>query len=195
VLEFYHNPSFWESLFLIDKKIAKEFQSSNKCKRCHKKLHSDNYVRKPRGLPIEAEKYFQFRFSFKCSSCRKRSTCPTVRFSGQKVYVSMLVSLIPSEDPRTKAMMSELNNQLPTLAKITIKRWSKWWVMLPQSSAWKLIEGSVPVNVNMKFLPDFLIDKFGRTTRSWINTYKAFLKFLTPIMTPINYLTTVRIIQ
>ena len=55
-------------------------------------LHRSDYPRKPRGgpaLPAEQER----RFSLCCAVCRRRTTPPSVRFLGPKVYYGAVVIL------------------------------------------------------------------------------------------------------
>ena len=88
-LAIYFGTTIWEIFFEIDKAIA-TVAHALACRLCNGKLSWNNYQRKPRGIPVEAEKFCNFRFSLCCSSvgCRKRTTPPTVRFLGRKVVSS-----------------------------------------------------------------------------------------------------------
>src|SRR5580658_1782572 len=58
--------------------------------------HQANYRRKPRGRPAALGEEHDRRFSFCCSvdGCRDRSTPPSLRFLGRKVYLAVIVTLI-----------------------------------------------------------------------------------------------------
>ena len=178
-------------VIFFDQEITKKFQSTNQCKRCGGKLNCDNYPRKPRGLPPEAEKYYQFRFSFTCGSCRKRATPPSVRFLGRKVYISIVVILISSTAKEIQQAIFKTN---PFFSLTTIKRWRNWWMRLPDSSAWRAIQGVISPNTQRQFLPDYLINIFSKVQPSLTEAYYSLLKFISPITTPLDYLTTVQII-
>ena len=63
---------------------------------CGGVLHSARYWRKPRGAPPGLEPQFAQRCSFCCAvdGCRSRSTPPSLRFLGRKVYLGPVVVLI-----------------------------------------------------------------------------------------------------
>ena len=58
--------------------------------------HSASYWRKPRGRPCRLGREHDRRFSFCCAvdGCRTRTTPPSLRFLGRKVYLAAIVVLI-----------------------------------------------------------------------------------------------------
>jgi len=86
--------SLWHALFLLDGDIAEQVRHQG-CPHCAGKLYVANYPRKPRGVKrqILGPHYTQ-RFSFCCSVCHKRTTPPSVRFLGRKVYLGAFITLI-----------------------------------------------------------------------------------------------------
>lgn len=80
----------------IDKDLAEEIRVQG-CAHCRAgRLHSARIRRKPRGLPKGTT--WDSRFSFCCDQegCRKRTTPPSVRFMGRRVYAGFIVLLLPA---------------------------------------------------------------------------------------------------
>jgi hypothetical protein len=88
--------NFWTLLFRIDEDLAAQTRAAG-CVFCGGKLHSARYPRKPRGVVcgLGGEAY-ERRLSFCCARdrCRRRSTPPSVRFLGRRVYLSAVVVLV-----------------------------------------------------------------------------------------------------
>jgi hypothetical protein len=95
---------------------------------------TDPYNRKPRGFPpdlpgdVEAT-YFAFRFSFLCRGCRKRTTPPSCRFLGRKVYVGPALILACRAIEAGRAIsLEEIRRILQDfIPKVTARRWIAWW--------------------------------------------------------------------
>ena len=85
---------FWSFLRAVDQDLAKKTREKG-CP-CGGRLHSANYPRKPRGTPVQLPEEECLRLSFCCDrdGCRKRTTPPSVRFLGPKVYLGAIVILI-----------------------------------------------------------------------------------------------------
>ena len=85
---------FWPLLFTIEQDLTATTRRHG-CP-CGGHLHRSNYPRKPRGDCVTLPDTYNTRLSFCChrDGCRKRSTAPSVRFPGRKVYVGALVLLI-----------------------------------------------------------------------------------------------------
>ena len=84
---------FFEKLTVVDATIAARVAASA-CSRCGGPLHVGNYLRKPRGgLLAAAGEDFALRFSLCCGreGCRRRTTPPSVRFLGRRVYLGAVV--------------------------------------------------------------------------------------------------------
>ena len=81
-------------LLRCDRERAAELRSQG-CGCCRGRLHRADYLRKPRGLGLELDPDLATRLSFCCAAegCRKRSTPPSLRFLGRKVYLSVAVVL------------------------------------------------------------------------------------------------------
>ncbi|MBM4093335.1 MAG: hypothetical protein FJ276_28575 [Planctomycetes bacterium] len=85
---------FWGFLFQVDQHLAAQAQQQG-CS-CGGRLHCANYPRKPRGGPTPLPGSRDYRLSFCCDrdGCRKRTTPPSVRFLGRKVYLGAVVILV-----------------------------------------------------------------------------------------------------
>jgi hypothetical protein len=86
---------FLSLLVELDERITEQVRQAG-CARCGGRLDRADYGRKPRGGAAGpgAEAWAK-RLSLCCSreGCRRRSTPPSVRFLGRKVYVEVAVLL------------------------------------------------------------------------------------------------------
>src|SRR5215472_16504949 len=86
---------FYEQLLVFDRDLSATARATG-CGQCGGALHSARFGRKPRGGPAGLGQDYAQRFSFCCSvdGCRKRTTPPSLRFLGRKVYLATVVTLI-----------------------------------------------------------------------------------------------------
>src|SRR5689334_17182449 len=86
---------FHEQLLAFDRDLSATARAAG-CYRCGGALHSAQFARKPRGGPTGLSSDYDQRFSFCCAvdGCRKRTTPPSLRFLGRKVYLATVVTLI-----------------------------------------------------------------------------------------------------
>lgn len=161
----------------VDKGFAAEVQSM-RCPHCGAVLHRGDYGRKPRGGPS-----WDRRYSFCCSGegCRKRTTPPSVRFLGRKVYASIVVVLVsammhgPSE-----RRLELLRRELP-IDRRTLKRWLQWWTQIfVQCAFWKSQRGRFARRIAEARMPLELVEAFGAQQ---IEGLVKLMKFLSPITT------------
>lgn len=136
--------SFWVKLFHIDRQIAEQVRSAG-CQHCEAggALHVANYPRKPRGEHREVlGPQYAHRLSFCCALCRRRTTPPSVRFLGRKVYLGAIISLISAgfdalDDDQRSRLIEVLN-----LPAQTLYRWRLWWSkQVPASQCWHALSG------------------------------------------------------
>ena len=100
------------------------------CPDCGGALHAANYRRKPRGRPTALGEEHDRRFSFCCSvdGCRDRSTPPSLRFLGRKVYLAVIVTLIAAmRDGVTERRLGKLATTVG-VDRRTVARWRGWWL-------------------------------------------------------------------
>jgi len=157
--------TFYNSLLDLDRVIAEQVRLA-RCPLCHGNLHQSHYLRKPRGIPEKGlHPDYPKRFSFCCGAegCRKRFTCPSLRFLSRKIYSSVilvLVFLLKSKTDEHK--VSELNHLLGTSLSVeTLRRWRHFWVnSVPQSNTWKraslsyCLSHHLPVSLLKQFQED-----------------------------------------
>ena len=116
------DPTFFRFLSQIDREFAAEIQAG-RCPGCSGPLHVSDYPRKPRGCPAVVREEYSRRLSFTCGRCDARSTSPSVRFAGRRVYLAVVLML---RSPAGSASGQELCDQFSIPAR-TLKRWRAWW--------------------------------------------------------------------
>lgn len=156
--------SFWIKLFHIDRQIAEQVRSAG-CQHCDSAgpLHVANYRRKPRGERREVlGSQYSVRLSFCCALCRLRTTPPSVRFLGRKVYLGAIISLISAgfdaldEDQRS-GLIEALN-----LPAQTLYRWRLWWSTgVPSSACWRALSGWFSPPIPPARLPGALLARLS----------------------------------
>jgi len=175
---------FWSFLLAVDQDLAEE--TRKKACPCGGRLHSANYLRKPRGTRLELSKPQCLRLSFCCDreGCRKRVTPPSVRFLGRRVYLGAIVILISAmrQGPSPRRVR-ELSARFGADRR-TIARWQVFWrEHFPQTPFWKVAGGRLAPVVEILSLPYSLVDAFlsrHRICRGWT----LLLRFLSPITIP-----------
>jgi hypothetical protein len=179
-----HTARFWSFLFAIDQDLAET--TRQKACTCGGRLHCSNYLRKPRGTPVQLPQQQCLRLSFCCDrdGCRKRVTPPSLRFLGPKVYLGVVVILISAmRQGPTPRRVRELSAHFGADRR-TIARWQVFWrEHFPQTPFWKVARAHLVPVVEIVSLPYSLVDAFLRNHspgRGWTRL----LKFLSPITVP-----------
>lgn len=155
---------FQRMLGELDEESAREVRERG-CTRgaCGGVLHSARYRRKPRGMPEELSGCECWRHSFCCAKdgCRGRTTPPSLRFLGPKVYLAAVVAVITAmRCGVTPARMQRLK-ELVGVSRQTAGRWRQWWQeRLPQTGFWRAVSGSFPSPVEVSELPLSLLEQF-----------------------------------
>ena len=175
---------FWSFLLAVEQDLADE--TRKKACPCGGRLHSANYPRKPRGTPVQLPEHECLRLSFCCDrdGCRKRTTPPSVRFLGPKVYLGAIVILISAmrQGPSPRRVR-ELSARCGADER-TIARWQVFWrERFPQTPFWRIARGRLVPVVEIVSLPYSLVDAFHsrhRICRAW----RLLLRFLAPITVP-----------
>jgi hypothetical protein len=181
----YHNlfrdARFWTFLFHVDQDLAATAKRAG-CT-CGGRLDRANYPRKPRGGGKDLPASYCYRLSFCChrDGCRKRTTPPSVRFLGRKVYLGALVVLVAAmgqgPSPRRVRQLSELFD----VDERTIVRWRGFWRKhFPQTLFWKANRGRLVPRTDITHLPLALLDAFIHHDDSY-EAWKHLLTFLSPI--------------
>jgi hypothetical protein len=152
------------------------------CVVCDGVLHSSLYPRKPRGGPAELPGY-DWRHSFCCAveGCRKRTTPPSVRFLGRKVYLGVVVVLASAlRHGATPARLARLRAELGVCRR-TVERWRIWWrEIFVESRFWRAAKGRFASPVGEATLPQSLLERFGGDE---VERLVHALEFVAPITT------------
>lgn len=181
--DFFANTSFYQFLFELDQAIA-EVVGHARCAHCGGRLHVADYPRKPRGLrePLSAD--YQRRLSFCCAreGCRRRTTPPSVRFLGRKVYLGVIVTLVTAlrhglTERRRQRLIEELD-----LWPQTIARWQHWWrERFSTSRCWRALSGCFIPPIADQALPGEVLGRLNGTDLS--DRLQQWLVWLAPVTT------------
>jgi hypothetical protein len=175
---------FWPVLFAIDQDLAETTREQG-CS-CGGRLHSADYLRSPRGIPGKLPECLRIRLSFCCDrdGCRKRTTPPSVRFLGRKVYLGAIVILISAmrQGPSPRRVR-ELSARFG-VDRQTIARWQVFWrEHFPQTHFWKIARARLVPAVEIISLPFSLLNAF-LTRHHRCRGWTLLLRFLAPITVP-----------
>ncbi len=116
---------FFRLLLQIDIELAARTRVGG-C-HCGGVLHRANFPRKPRCCPNEVRADYEWRFSFCCNLCRKRTTSVSTRFLGRRVYLGLAVVLMSAGRVEATAAVAKLGEIVGVPVR-TIQRWRNWWV-------------------------------------------------------------------
>lgn len=171
------DPNFFRLLFRIDQELASQAHAGG-CLFCGDVLHRANYPRKPKGCLPEVQDDFKVRFSYCCKRCRKRLTCLSVRFLGQRVYLALAVVLESARHAAQVSAAARLSQAL-SVPILTLERWRRWWQEdFVQSPLWQAHSARFMPAVAVEQLPSELLERFaGNAAQSLLR----FLLFLTPL--------------
>lgn len=149
----------------LDERITEQVRRAG-CSRCGGRLDRADYARKPRGEVVapSAEAWAK-RFSLCCSreGCRRRSTPPSVRFLGRKVYVEVAVLLAClAANARGQARVPAPPSAAPVR---TVRRWLTWWrTVFVASAFWSEARARLLPPVAERLLPASLLARFSVTS-------------------------------
>jgi len=194
--------NFFRALLHCDEDMAATCREVG-CPYCEGVLHSAKYPRKPRGALIALGEAHDYRFSFCCSVqgirdrgsdhdyrlsfccaadvCRRRTTPPSVRFLGRRVYLGAVVVLLSALAHGPSAKRVARLQELIGVDRRTLERWRAWWLAdLPRSAWWQRARGELAEPVDEARLPQSLLECFGGDDASRL---LAVLRMIAPIAT------------
>jgi hypothetical protein len=171
------DPTFFRFLSRIDQEFAAETRAG-RCPDCEGPLHVADYPRKPRGCPAAVREEYSRRLSFTCGRCDARSTSPSVRFAGHRVYLAVVLML---RSPPGNASGQELCEQLHIPAR-TLKRWRTWWRQdFPSTLFWQSMRERFLPPLAIEGLPQSLWERFAGD--SMTDRLMHALRLLAPLST------------
>jgi hypothetical protein len=171
---------FHEQLLVFDRDLSAAARAAG-CRQCGGRLHSARFPRKPRGGPAGLGTGFGQRFSFCCAAdgCRKRTTPPSLRFLGRKVYLATVVTLISAmQHGATAACLARLS-AVSGIDRRTIARWRAWWRSTFAAGPFQPIAmAAFMPRVDIAGLPAALLDRFAGGLAEKLT---SLLRFLSPL--------------
>ncbi len=169
----------WHLLFRIDEELADSARRAG-CG-CGGRLHSARYPRKPRGGELGPDSDRRLSFCCDQANCRRRTTPPSVRFLGRKVYARAVVVVVSALEGQATA--AERNSLLAELgiSPRTFSRWHRWWrEAFAQSPFWRAAQGRFHLPVPARELPRVLLERLRGTA---LDRLSAVLRFIAPLTT------------
>ncbi|SRR6266568_1823791 len=178
---FIFNANFHLLLNKIDQELAKNIMEKG-CRHCGGKLHLADYPRSPVGIPPPFRHHYDERLSSCCSTCRKRTTPPSVRFFGRRWYPApfhLLVSAL-AQGINERRLAQVKRHFGITVSESTWKRWRRWWrECFASTSFWRREQGLAPsIDMTNKIFPRVLLDAFQGTLEEKMC---LLLRFLSPM--------------
>lgn len=177
---------FFDQLKIIDEGIAEKVRAQG-CPWCGGPLYRGDYPRKPRGGVIATlTGALDRRFSLCCGEegCRKRSTPPSLRFLGRRVYVGAVVIIASAIAIRDALAASEIKRKSGVPAR-TVHRWIAWWQgsFTKTSSFVAICARLVPAPTRSE-LPASILNRFRGAIPSRVEKLLAMLAPITTSSVP-----------
>jgi len=172
--------TFHQLLLACDADLA-EAARAGRCALCGGALHSACYPRKPRGRPCRLGPEHDRRFSFCCAvdGCRSRTTPPSLRFLGRKVYLAAIVVLVAILRHGVTTSRIDRLSQAVGVDRRTVERWRAWWrERLPITPFWQVARAAFMPPIDRERLPASLLERF---TGDDADRLVALLRFIGPI--------------
>ena len=173
--------TLYEILQWVDEDLAAQARSAG-CA-CGGRLHSAVYPRKPRGGPAGLGSGYESRLSYCCAEqgCRRRTTPPSVRFLGRKVYLGAVVTLVSALRQGPNATRVRVLQDLFGVGARTLRRWRQWWQKIfAEGSFWRAARGRFMPAVGAHELPGAVAERFGAHIPDGVC---RLLRFVSPIST------------
>lgn len=147
-------------------------------------MHSARYPRKPRGGPDALGPDYEWRLSFCCAQegCRRRTTPPSVRYLGRRVYLGAVVVLVTAlQAGITPARAQRLHAWLGVSLR-TLQRWRTWWrTTFVTTAFWRAVKGRFVPPVAVDALPTSLRERLAGPDEQ--SQLVRLLRFLGPLTT------------
>ena len=152
--------------------------------RCGGVLHSARYGRKPRGATVALPEGYDRRASFCCAEegCRQRTTPPSLRFLGRKVYLGAVVTLVTAMKHGVSDRRAAELRRAVGASRQTLARWRSWWAeVFPSTPFWQAARALISPPVSLEEMPASLLDRFAGADE--VERVVRFLDFIKPMTT------------
>jgi len=166
----------------LDEDVASQTRQRG-CRKpdCRGVLHTARYRRKPRSMPGLKDTAC-YRESFYCArkNCRTRTTPPSLRFLGPKVYLATVVVLVSVLRSGATPMRARQLQHLTGASPRTVQRWRAWWLrQVPLTPFWQVKRAEfTDLCVVEAGLPRSALERFQAGARERLI---LFLRFLAPL--------------
>jgi hypothetical protein len=111
--------------------------------------------------------------------CRKRTTPPSLRFLGRRVYLATMVTLISAMQLGTTPSRLARLSVVAEIDRRTLARWRAWWRSTFSDSPFAAVaRAAMATPIDIAALPVSLLDRFAGDVREQLI---ALLRFLGPL--------------
>jgi len=157
----FQDARFHAALLDVDVMVAAAARLAG-CADCGGRLHAAPYARKPRGGP-DLPREHSVRLSFCCAAdgCRRRTTPPSLRFLGRRVYVETVVVLVAVLRHGLSPTRLRRLRELTGVSRWTVRRWCVWWrTSFAESLFWRVASAAFVPPPATALLPASLLECF-----------------------------------
>jgi len=123
-----------------------------------------------------------WRFSLCCArqGCRKRTTPPSLRFFGPKVYLAATILVIAILREGATATRMRRLTEFIGVDRRTVERWRAWWRgVFPAIPFWQIARAAFMPPVDQNRLVTAMLERFAG---SFAERMIALLRFLAPVI-------------
>ena len=173
--------SFYLFLLSNDKDAALRVKAGC-CSFCAGPLDNAPYQRKPRHTLDDLPDEFSTVFSLCCrqDGCRKRTTPPSLRFFGRRVYLLFILINACGNGGKSGESTLSKNARSWGVSRQALRSWYEFWrVKFSQSGFWLVNKGILPTCFEEMSIPDMLLKSFN--CPSYLDgPWRKLLQFLSP---------------
>lgn len=130
---------------------------------------------------------YDWRFSYVCGTrtCRKRSTPPSTRFLGRRLYLGAVIVLATALQQGVTPWRASQLRELLGVSRQTLARWRTWWTAaFTESAFWKAAKAAFSPAVDETAVPSSLLACFAGDEPARL---AGLLRWLAPLSTPAAY--------
>lgn len=154
--------SFYLFLLINDKDAALKVKA-DACPFCSSPLDNAPYQRKPRHTPEGLPEDFNTVFSLCCrrDGCRKRTTPPSLRFFGRRVYLLFIMIRACACGGRSPEGLLAPRARAWGVSRQALRSWYEFWrTRFSESGFWRLNKGLLPTSLGELSVPELLLTSF-----------------------------------